>query len=496
MLREIEREFGAERVTGRVETRRVGAERQDQQPGRGAAARAPRDPGDQRQRRAAAPRLPARRSSRRSPTPRSAASARSTARAARGPWYERIEQLTAERGVPAELRVRRRDRGRALLPRRVDRASAQDAGGDRRDRGARRLPRRRLRDGRAHPRARATRCGVALPGRHLGRPRLRLALVEAPPCTGSRTTGAANPVGATAFALVRAVPFALLFAALREFDRTGLAVLAAVVGVRLAAAALFMATVSSDRDGLRALALLPLRDLAGLASWAVALFARRDDLARRRVRPGARAESWCAGRGPRARSSSPATTSASRRAERGDRDRPPRGRARPREPDGRRRLPRPTRSRARAAIRGCAWGSTSSVVAASRRESPASASLRRSSSRPRRGADSRPRSARSSKRSARTGLALDHADGHQHMHLHPTVSRSLLAVGREFGLPRGARAVRAVAQLGARARVTARCGACSAALPCPGSRCCAARLRARGDARERLRLRAARHGRG
>src|SRR5262249_57782016 len=37
--------------------------------------------------------------------------------------------------------------------------------------------------------------------------------------------------------------------------------------------------------------------------------------------------------------------------------------------------------------------------------------------------------------SARTGLALDHADGHQHMPLHPTVSRILLAVGREFGLP-------------------------------------------------------------
>src|SRR5262249_37565442 len=32
-------------------------------------------------------------------------------------------------------------------------------------------------------------------------------------------------------------------------------------------------------------------------------------------------------------------------------------------------------------------------------------------------------------------LRLDHADGHQHMHLHPTVSRLLLAIGRDFGLP-------------------------------------------------------------
>lgn len=33
-----------------------------------------------------------------------------------------------------------------------------------------------------------------------------------------------------------------------------------------------------------------------------------------------------------------------------------------------------------------------------------------------------------------TGLALDHANAHNHMHLHPTISRLILAVGREFGL--------------------------------------------------------------
>jgi len=33
-----------------------------------------------------------------------------------------------------------------------------------------------------------------------------------------------------------------------------------------------------------------------------------------------------------------------------------------------------------------------------------------------------------------TGLALDHADAHKHMHLHPTVARLMIAIGRRFGL--------------------------------------------------------------
>jgi hopanoid biosynthesis associated protein HpnK len=33
-----------------------------------------------------------------------------------------------------------------------------------------------------------------------------------------------------------------------------------------------------------------------------------------------------------------------------------------------------------------------------------------------------------------TGLALDHVNCHKHMHLHPTIGRLLLKVGREFGL--------------------------------------------------------------
>src|SRR5712671_6762881 len=33
-----------------------------------------------------------------------------------------------------------------------------------------------------------------------------------------------------------------------------------------------------------------------------------------------------------------------------------------------------------------------------------------------------------------TGLALDHVDAHQHMHLHPTVARLIVEIGRSYGL--------------------------------------------------------------
>jgi hopanoid biosynthesis associated protein HpnK len=35
---------------------------------------------------------------------------------------------------------------------------------------------------------------------------------------------------------------------------------------------------------------------------------------------------------------------------------------------------------------------------------------------------------------AATGLPLDHADAHKHMHLHPTVGAMMLSIGHEFGL--------------------------------------------------------------
>lgn len=50
-----------------------------------------------------------------------------------------------------------------------------------------------------------------------------------------------------------------------------------------------------------------------------------------------------------------------------------------------------------------------------------------------------------------TGLPLDHANAHKHMHLHPTIGRLLIRIGREFGL----RAVRVPAEPPA---VLAACG--------------------------------------
>jgi hopanoid biosynthesis associated protein HpnK len=52
---------------------------------------------------------------------------------------------------------------------------------------------------------------------------------------------------------------------------------------------------------------------------------------------------------------------------------------------------------------------------------------------------------------AATGLPLDHADAHKHMHLHPTVGAMMISIGREFGL----HAVRVPAEPPA---VLARCG--------------------------------------
>ncbi len=42
-----------------------------------------------------------------------------------------------------------------------------------------------------------------------------------------------------------------------------------------------------------------------------------------------------------------------------------------------------------------------------------------------------------------TGLVLDHANAHKHMHLHPTVGRLLIGIGREYGL----RALRVPAEM-------------------------------------------------
>ena len=85
-----------------------------------------------------------------------------------------------------------------------------------------------------------------------------------------QNTRAARPVGFAASVLTRAVPFALLYAALRLFDPLGLLILLAAIAVRLGTAA-GNALLLRDRATLRALWLLPLRDLAGLLFWVLAM---------------------------------------------------------------------------------------------------------------------------------------------------------------------------------------------------------------------------------
>jgi ceramide glucosyltransferase len=89
-----------------------------------------------------------------------------------------------------------------------------------------------------------------------------------------QNTRAARPIGFAASVLTRALPFALLYAAVRLFDPLGLAVFAAALAIRLATST-GMAFLFQDRAGLRALWLLPLRDVAGLLFWMLALGKRR-----------------------------------------------------------------------------------------------------------------------------------------------------------------------------------------------------------------------------
>jgi ceramide glucosyltransferase len=85
-----------------------------------------------------------------------------------------------------------------------------------------------------------------------------------------QNTRGARPIGFFATVLIKAVPFATLFAIARLFDPFSLALLGATLGLRIATAAINLALLH-DREGLRNLAWLPLRDIAALASWAGAM---------------------------------------------------------------------------------------------------------------------------------------------------------------------------------------------------------------------------------
>jgi ceramide glucosyltransferase len=85
-----------------------------------------------------------------------------------------------------------------------------------------------------------------------------------------QNTRAARPVGFFCTILLKAIPFAAFFAVVRGLDPLGLGVLGAVLAVRLVTAALIFLRIG-DREGLKSLVWLPLRDLAGLGSWLVAI---------------------------------------------------------------------------------------------------------------------------------------------------------------------------------------------------------------------------------
>jgi ceramide glucosyltransferase len=89
-----------------------------------------------------------------------------------------------------------------------------------------------------------------------------------------QNTRAARPGGFFCTVLTRAIPFALFFAIARLADPLGLTVLACAIALRIAAAAGVMHWVLADREGLRALVLLPVRDLACLVSWLLAMTKR------------------------------------------------------------------------------------------------------------------------------------------------------------------------------------------------------------------------------
>jgi ceramide glucosyltransferase len=80
-------------------------------------------------------------------------------------------------------------------------------------------------------------------------------------------TRAAHPVGFFATLLIRSVPFALLFAMSRWGDGVGLFALGGAIGLRLATAAVILGWGLQDREGLKSLALLPFRDLIAFFSW-------------------------------------------------------------------------------------------------------------------------------------------------------------------------------------------------------------------------------------
>ncbi len=85
-----------------------------------------------------------------------------------------------------------------------------------------------------------------------------------------QNTRAARPIGFSASLLIRSVPFSLLYALFHWADVWGISVLGMTLGLRLMTAAFILKWGLHDREGLRNIALLPLRDLMGLITWFLA----------------------------------------------------------------------------------------------------------------------------------------------------------------------------------------------------------------------------------
>jgi len=89
-----------------------------------------------------------------------------------------------------------------------------------------------------------------------------------------QNTRAARPVAFFATALIRSVPFALLYAAARLGDVIGLSVVAGAIILRLESARIILGCGLRDREGLRSLWLLIFRDITSLMTWLLAFTKR------------------------------------------------------------------------------------------------------------------------------------------------------------------------------------------------------------------------------
>jgi ceramide glucosyltransferase len=89
-----------------------------------------------------------------------------------------------------------------------------------------------------------------------------------------QNTRAARPFAFFATALIRSVPFALLYAIARLGDAIGLAVLCGACILRTASSAAVLGWGLRDREGLRSLGFLLFRDLTSLVTWLLAFTKR------------------------------------------------------------------------------------------------------------------------------------------------------------------------------------------------------------------------------